>query len=332
MCPILLRLLASFFVLPPPPPPNDGESESPDESSPPSPQHQLAAAPPPQLPPPPPPQLYASQRYANHEEIIWPGAPDHPNRQTCQLAGSAGHFQCSPRRPCRRPHPSAQVEITPQMTLPDATNGHGDIHLLWEDDFDWEENWEENDGAAAAADNLYNYMEGRNAAAANGDHGDAYCWGNDWNEAEDEDFNQINQDLPLLHPDRGDRNESPLSVHSSLPLLESVPSTPPSSPPPLQLQYIPDGDAGPTYALQVGPSLHLQPVQQRLALLHQLRNVLISEGEEENILSRRTSPAAVTARIPATAAAARGNTGRRRRRCSAPTGLGFAARRRPRSV
>jgi hypothetical protein len=32
------------------------------------------------------------------------------------------------------------------MTLPDsATNGHGNIHLLWEDDFDWEEP----DGAAA---------------------------------------------------------------------------------------------------------------------------------------------------------------------------------------
>jgi hypothetical protein len=138
-------------------------------------------------------------------------------------------------------------------------------------------------------------------------------------------------DLPLLHPDRGDCNESPLSVHSSLPLLESVPPTPSSSPPPLQLQYIPHGDAGPTYALQVGPSLHLQPVQQRLALLHQLRNVLISEGEEESILSRRTSPAAVTATSPATAtvAAVFGNTGRR---CSAPTVLGFAARRRRRSV
>jgi hypothetical protein len=136
-------------------------------------------------------------------------------------------------------------------------------------------------------------------------------------------------DLPLLHPDRGDCNESPLSVHSSLPLLESVPPTPSSSPPPLQLQYIPHGDAGPTYALQVGPSLHLQPVQQRLALLHQLRNVLISEGEEENILSRRTSPAAVTARSPATVAAVCRNTGRRR---SAPTVLGFAARRRRRSV
>jgi hypothetical protein len=107
------------------------------------------------------------------------------------------------------------------MTLPDsATNGHGqgNIHLSWEEDFDWEENLEENDGAAAAANNLYNYMEARNAAAANGDHGDAYRWGNDWNEAEDEEFNQINQDLPLLHPDRGDCNESPLSIHSSLPL------------------------------------------------------------------------------------------------------------------
>jgi hypothetical protein len=128
---------------------------------------------------------------------------------------------------------------------------------------------------------------------------------------------------------------STVSIHSSIPLLESVPPTPsssPPSPPPLQLHYIPHGDAGPTYALQVGPSLHLQPVQQRLALLHQLRNVLILEGEEENILSRRSSPAAA-ATSPATAVAAVfGNTGcRRRRRCSAPTVLGFAVCRRRRT-
>jgi hypothetical protein len=237
------------------------------------------------------------------------------------------------------------------MTLPDsATNGHGqgDISLLWEEDFDWnggaaaaaenhewsQDNWEENQGAAAAADNLYNYMEVRIAvaAAAKGDHGDAYRWDNaDWNASEDEEWENQGQDLPLLHPDRGDRNELPLSIHSSLPLLESVPPTPSSSPPPLQLQDIPHGDAGPTYALQVGPSLHLQPVQQRLALLHQLRNVLISEGEEENILLRRTSPAAVTATSPATAtdAAVCRNTGRRR---SAPTVLVFAACRHRRSV
>jgi hypothetical protein len=95
------------------------------------------------LPPPPPPpplQLYANQRYANHEDIIWPGAPDHPDRQTCQLAGSVRHYRCSPHSPCCRPRPSAQIEITPQMTLPDsATNGHGqgDISLSWEEDFDW---------------------------------------------------------------------------------------------------------------------------------------------------------------------------------------------------
>jgi hypothetical protein len=98
-------------------------------------------------------------------------------------------------------------------------------------------------------------------------------------------------DLPMMQPDP-EREESPISAHSSLPLLESVPRTPsPSlSPQPLQLQYIPEGDAGPTYALQVGPSLHLQRVQQRLALMHQLRNVLISEEEEVKIRSRRTVP------------------------------------------
>jgi hypothetical protein len=44
-----------------------------------------------------------------------------------------------------------------------------------------QENWEENDGDNAAANNLYNYMEARNAAAADGNHGDAYRWGNNWN-------------------------------------------------------------------------------------------------------------------------------------------------------
>jgi hypothetical protein len=346
---ILLRLVASLFVSPPPPPSDEGESESPDESPPPSPQHQRAVAVAQPPPPPPPPQLYANQRYNNHEDIIWPGAADHPDRQTCQLAGSVGHYRCSPRRSCRRPHLSAQVEITPQMTLPhSATNGHGqgDISLSWEEDFDWtggaaaaaapshelsQDDWEENVGAAA--DNLYNYMEARNAAAANGDHGDANRWdGADWNAAEDYEWERQGLDLPLLHPDRGDREGSTASIHSSLPLLESVPPTPSSSPPPLQLQYIPHGDAGPTYALQVGPSLHLQPVQQCVALLHQLRNVLIMEGEEEDILSRRTSPAAA-ATSPATAVAVARFTGRRCcRRCSAPTVLGFAARRHRRSV
>jgi hypothetical protein len=175
-------------------------------------------------------------------------------------------------------------------------------------------------GAAAAADNLYNYMEARNAADAadqNRDHGDAYCRDKaNWNADEDEEWE--NQDLPVVHPDRGDRNESPLFVHSSLPLLESVPPTPSPSPPPLQLQFIPHGGAGLTYAIQVGPSLHLQPVEQRLALLHQLRNVLVSEEEEGHILSRRTSPAAA-------AAAAVGYSGRRH---SAPTALKFAGCRR----
>jgi hypothetical protein len=222
------------------------------------------------------------------------------------------------------------------MTLPDsATNRHGqgDIYLSWEEgaaaaaNHEWSQNdWEENVGAAD--DNFYNYMEARNAAAQNGDHGDAHSWDNaDWNAGEDEEWENQGQDLPLLHPDRGNRNKWPLSIHSSLPLLESVPPTPSPSPSPLplQLQYIPHGEAGLTYALQVGSSLQLQTVEQRLALLHQLRNFLILEGQEENILSRRTSPAAATA----FAAAVFGNTGRRR---SAPTVLGFSACRRRRSV
>jgi hypothetical protein len=156
---LILRSLAFLFVSPPPPPSDDGESESTDESLPPSPEHRVIAA-------PPPPQLYTNQE-------DWPGGLDHPDRQTCQLAGSVGHYQCSPRRPCRRPRPSA-IDISPQITLPVcATNGHGhgDIALSWEQDFDWnsiataaghewsQDNWVENVGAAAAADNLYNYME-----------------------------------------------------------------------------------------------------------------------------------------------------------------------------
>jgi hypothetical protein len=158
---LILRSLAFLFVSPPPPPSDDGESESTDESLPPSPEHRVIAA-----PPPLPPKLYANQE-------DWPGCPDHPDRQTCQLAGSVGHYRCSPRRPCRRPRPSA-IDISPQITLPVcATNGHGhgDIALSWEQDFDWnsiataaghewsQDNWVENVGAAAAADNLYNYME-----------------------------------------------------------------------------------------------------------------------------------------------------------------------------
>jgi hypothetical protein len=60
-----------------------------------------------------------------------------------------------------------------------------------------QENWEENDGDNATDNNLKNYMEARNAAAANGDQVAACRWGNDWNEAEDEEFNQINQDSKL---------------------------------------------------------------------------------------------------------------------------------------
>jgi hypothetical protein len=134
-------------------------------------------------------------------------------------------------------------------------------------------------------------MEARNAAAGHNNDGYAHRWENaDWNVAEDDEWEQ-DPDLPPLQPDP-EREGSPLSAHSSLPLLESVPPTPSSSPQPLQLQYILEGDVGPTYALQVGPSLRLQPVQQRVALLHQLRNVLISEGKEEDILSRRTAAAA----------------------------------------
>jgi hypothetical protein len=312
---LLLRTLAFFFVLPPPSPSDDGESESPDESLPSSPEHRVMAA------QPPPPQLYANQE-------DWPGGPDHPDRQTCQLAGSVGHYRCSPCRPCCRPRLTAEIYISLQITLPvSATNGHGDIALSWEVDFDWsdsgaaaatiwtQDEWEENVGvgAAAAANNLYNYMEERNnAAAAAANNDDAPRWnGADWTE---EDWE--NQDLPLVYPIN--RAGSPQSIHSSMPGLEIVPPTPSPLPPPLQLQYMPHGEAGPTYALQVGPSLLRQPVEERVTLLHQLRNDLISETEEEQILARRSSPPA------AVAAAAVVYAGRRH---SSPTAVKFARRR-----
>jgi hypothetical protein len=311
---LLLRSLAFFFVSPPPPLSDDGESELPDELPPSSPEHCVIAA------QPPPPQLYANQE-------DWPGSPDHPDRQTCQLAGSAGHYRCSPRRPCRRPRLTAEIDISPQIRLPvSATNGHGDIALSWEEDFDWsdsaaaaapiwtQDEWEENVGAAAAAGNLYNYMEEKNntAAAAAADNDDAPRWnGADWTE---EDWE--NQDLPLVYPINW--AGLPQSIHSLMPGLETVPPTPSPLPPPLQLQYMPHGEAGPTYALQVGPSLHRQPVEERVTLLHQLRNVLISETEEEQILTRRSSPPA------AVAAAAVVYAGRRH---SSPAAVKFAGRR-----
>jgi hypothetical protein len=56
-----------------------------------------------------------------------------------------------------------------------------------------QENWEENEDDHSDNNNLYNYIEARNAAAANGDQVSACRWGNDWNEADEEEINKINQ-------------------------------------------------------------------------------------------------------------------------------------------
>jgi hypothetical protein len=146
------------------------------------------------------------------------------------------------------------------------------------------------------------------------------------------------------------QHDPPVSAHNSspcsLPLLESVsPSpplqfrnpSPPPSPEPLQIQYVPDGEAGPTYALQVGPSLQLQPLQQRLVLAAQLRHALISTEEEEMLdrNCRTVSPSLPSPSPPppppATAVATTQFFGRRGcRPQSAPTVL--KARRGSRSV
>jgi hypothetical protein len=63
----------------------------------------------------PPPQLYANQGDDD---------PDHPDRQTCNLAGSVGHYRCSPRHPCRRPSAGTKTmtagssETTPPPPTP----------------------------------------------------------------------------------------------------------------------------------------------------------------------------------------------------------------------
>jgi hypothetical protein len=73
------------------------------------------------------PQPYVNQGNAN----------DDPDRQTCNLAGSVGHYRCSPRRPCRRPSAAEEIQNTPQCTLPvSATNGHGDDVFSWDEDYD----------------------------------------------------------------------------------------------------------------------------------------------------------------------------------------------------
>jgi hypothetical protein len=149
--------------------------------------------------PQPLPQPYANQGDDN---------PDHPDCQTCTLAGSVGHYRCSPRQPCRRPPPTEKIEITPQCTLPvSKTNGHGQDIFSWDEDYNGWFKWDNAAAADAAADALA-----------------AQLWQQaDWDEA----------DLPLMVPDHAG---SPQSVHSSMPGLE----TGPPSPLPLQEQNLLD--------------------------------------------------------------------------------------------
>jgi hypothetical protein len=269
---ILLRLWAALFVSPPSSPSDEEELPPP---SPPPPQHLVI---PPQHQRPvavvqPLPPMFANQPMRiHHENIIWPGTADHPARRTCHQAGRVGHYRCSPGRPCLRPHPSAQI---PHSTTNGFQSMHGQDDISeensWED-FDWtagaaaaaapyqqrqqqehhewsQDDWEENVSAAAAAAAADSYKV-RNAAAGHNGYAHrgiafAHRWENeDW--AASDEWEQ-DPDLPLMQPDP-EHEGLPISAHSSLPLLESVPRTPSpsSSPQPLQLQYIPEGDAGPT--------------------------------------------------------------------------------------
>jgi hypothetical protein len=249
----LLICAAVLFITPPPPPSDDGESESPDESPPLLPVlphqvlvtddvnvvHRIHCRPFPAVAHPPP------QLYANQQE----DGPDHPDCQTCNLAGSVGHYRCSPRRRCRQPHPTAEIDISPQCTLPvSATNGH-DVFSCEEDYDSWFErdnaaaaaaanalaapiwnqaDWEEHEDAVAAANALASYIERNNAAAfdaaaaAAADALDAPCprWiGADW------DKHDWEESLPLVQ--QNDRAGSPQSVYSSMPGLETAPPSPP---------------------------------------------------------------------------------------------------------
>jgi hypothetical protein len=121
-------------------------------------------------------------------------------------------------------------------------------HRQQQEHHEWsQDDWEENVSAAAAAADSYKV---RNAAAGHNGYAHrgiafAHRWENeDW--AASDEWEQ-DPDLPLMQPDP-EHEGLPISAHSSLPLLESVPRTPSpsSSPQPLQLQYIPEGDAGPT--------------------------------------------------------------------------------------
>jgi hypothetical protein len=235
----LLICTAALFVTPPLPPSDDGEEESP----PPSPVlphqvvvtddvnvvHRIHWGPFPAVLHPPSPQLYANQRDND---------PDHPDPQTCNLAGSVGHYRCSPRRPCRRPRPTEEIDITPQCTLPvSATNGHGHDVFSWDEEYDgWFErnnaaaadaaanalaaplgnkaDWEEHEDAEAAAATLAGYLERDHGANAAANPLAAPCLNRaDWDEHEWE------EDLPLVQPDN--RAGSPQSVRRSMPGRET---------------------------------------------------------------------------------------------------------------
>jgi hypothetical protein len=152
----------------------------------------LAVAHPPN---PLPPQLYANQRDDD---------PDHPDRQTCNLAGNVGHYRCCPRRPCRQPCPTEEINITPQCTLPvSVTNKHDHNVFSWDQEYD---GWFECNNAAAA-----------NAAAA----ALACCFEQDNNA--NAAANPL-ADLPLGQPDNC--AGSPQLLHSSMPGLETAPPSP----------------------------------------------------------------------------------------------------------
>jgi hypothetical protein len=225
------------------------------------------------------------------------GPPIHPSH-TNGIQSVHGQYDVSP--PVEREEFWTDGLTVAQRT--DAQQPRSAADLEWDASVD-EDAYE---GATAYSPTSYAYSDGytargrTNAAATGHDrHADRGNQGRhfesvrermkfgDWTQEEWDRMERMEHDPPISVINS--------SSGSSLPLLESVspplqhrnpsppPSSPPSSPEPLQLRYVTDGEAGPVYALQIGPSLRHQPLQQRLVLADQLREALIS-GEEELML------------------------------------------------
>jgi hypothetical protein len=221
--------------------------------------------------------------------------PPIPHRATNGIQSGHGQHDISPEEG----ESSENSGWTAGATAADAQQARSAADLEWDADVDEDAYagaaaYREIHGEGRHGPNRYAHRGMRNAATGHfrqADRGNQHerfhnvrgrmTFG-DWTQEEWDQMELMQHDPPVLAHN---------SSSSSLPLLESVSPSPPlqfwnPSPPPsvepLQIHYVPDGEAGPAYALQVGPSLQLQPLQQRLVLADQLRHALISTEETIN--------------------------------------------------